>query len=198
MSVESGLPVDRFTGDAQTITKETVSGMMRVIGQTKLHYRLDTDPSLTMDKIESRVKLLKATEGIDVVFIDYLQFMTTKQAYKGQTRENMIAEDARRMKILARELDIIVYCAAQLNDEVKADDVPETHHFRESKGPVNHADIILMMNAPNGISHDPTQREEIQDRHLYNRKWRGVGAFSRPFELRFRGATQQFLTNNEV
>ena len=193
MAASSGLSVDRFTGDSKTITKETVSGMMRVMNDVTPNLRLDTDPSLSIDKIESRCKLLKATSGLDVVFVDYLQFLNSRQAYKGQTRENMIAEDARRLKILARELDIVVYCAAQLNDEVKAEEVPEVHHFRESKGPVNHADIILMMNAPEGVAHDPSKPNETQVRHLYNRKWRGVGAFTAPFGLKFKGSTQQFL-----
>ncbi len=192
MAVMSGVEFKNFTGDSRTITKGTVSAMQRVLEDDKPKLRIDTEPSLSVDIIEYRCRVLKATKGLDVVFVDYLQFLHSKQT-KMQTREQVISEDARRIKVLARELDVVLYLLVQLNDEVQPHEIPELRHIRESKGPVNHADIIWLMSAPDGIDHDPTAESGIQRRQLWNRKWRGVGAFSVPFELKFKGSTQQFL-----
>jgi replicative DNA helicase len=110
----------------------------------------------------------------------------------------MLADDARRIKVLARQLDIVIYLLVQLNDEVAPEDTPEIRHIRESKGPSNHADVILLMSAPDGISHNPTDENNhnhTQRRHLWVRKWRGVGAFSEPLNLSFNGASQRFINH---
>lgn len=196
MAVMSGLPTKHFTGDSRTIDNQTIKAMGAVTRGTIPHIRIDTEPNLSVDLIESRCRYTKETEGLDVVFIDYLQFLNAKQAYKGQNREQMLADDARRIKVLARQLDVVIYLLVQLNDEVAPEDTPEIRHIRESKGPSNHADIILLMSAPDGISHNPTDENNAkhnQRRHLWVRKWRGVGAFSEPLNLCFNGASQRFI-----
>ena len=190
MAVMSGVRTSDFSG-AQQITAGMVKSMKQVLDD-KPTVRIDTEPNLSVDTISHRCRILKATKGLDVVFVDYLQFLNTK-TQKGQTREQAISEDARALKVLARELDVVLYLLVQLNDEVQPHEIPELRHIRESKGPVNHADIIWLMSAPDGIDHDPTSESGIQRRQLWNRKWRGVGAFSIPFELKFKGSTQQFL-----
>jgi replicative DNA helicase len=137
--------------------------------------------------------LLAATKGIDVVFVDYLQFMSTKSR-PGQSREQLVADDARRLKILARQLDIVIYLLVQLNDEITPEQEPLLSHLRESKGPANHADCVLLISAPDGIAHDPSAASFATTKRLiWNRKWRGSGAFNKAIQIEFRGATQQFI-----
>ena len=193
MAVLSGLPTSVFTGDHKTVAKSTVSKMVGVLRRPLPAVRIDTEPNLSVDRIESKCRLLKATKGLDVVFVDYLQFLNSRQSYKGQTREMMLSEDARRLKVLARELDVVLYLLIQLNDEIKPEEAPEMCHVRESRGPINHADIVLLMSAPDGIAHDPTNPNGTHRRMLWNRKWRGVGAFHQAIALSFRGSSQQFL-----
>ena len=196
MAVMSGLPAKLFTGDSRTIEAGTIKAMTRTMTGVIPDIRIDTEPNMSVDLIESRCRYAKETEGLDVVFIDYLQFLNSRQAFKGQNREQMLADDARRIKVLARQLDVLIYLLVQLNDEVAPEDTPEICHIRESKGPANHADVILLMSAPDGISHDPTDSgndRAIQRRHLWVRKWRGVGAFSAPINLHFNGSSQRFL-----
>lgn len=193
MSVMSGHPTEKFR-DSDHLEKGTKDAMMRVMSGDIPDLRIDTEPNLSVGLIESKCQLLKATQGVDVVIIDYLQFLKTNGT-KGQNREQMVAEDARRIKVMARQLNIVVYLLVQLNDEISVEEEPEVKHMRESKGPANHADITLLMSAPDGISHDKNAAGGTQKRSLWNRKWRGVGAFKQPFDLTFKGSTQQFLNS---
>ena len=195
MAVMSGLPTSAFTGDSRTVDRRTVSGVQRVLRGKIPTVRIETEPNLTVDRIEVQCRLLKATKGLDAVFVDYLQFLSSRPSFKGQTREGMISEDARRLKVMARQLDIVLFLLVQLNDEIGPEDAPEMRHLRESRGPINHADIVLMMSAPDGIAHDPTDPTATQTRLLWNRKWRGVGAFQQAVGLNFKGSTQQFLND---
>jgi len=193
MAVAAGVPTSHFGGDARQTEKGTANAMIRTISGSIPNVRIDTEPNLTCDRIESKCRLLAATKGVDVVFVDYLQFMSTKSR-PGQNREQLVADDARRLKILARQLDIVIYLLVQLNDEITPEQEPLLIHLRESKGPANHADCVLLMRAPEVIAHDPSASAyTTTKRLLWNRKWRGSGAFTKPIPLDFRGATQQFF-----
>lgn len=193
MAVAGSIATKHFTADTSELNRGVSLGMHRVLAGKIPDVRIDTSPHLTCDIIEQKCRLLKATQGLDVVFVDYLQFMGTRSR-QGSTREQLVSEDARRLKVLARELDVVLYLLAQLSDDIKPEDRPEMSNLRESRGPANHADIVLLMYAPKGIAHDPDNPNSLQQRYLVNAKWRGVGAFSDPFNLRFKGSTQQFLS----
>ena len=193
MAVMGGIETKHFTGDVKAMESGTMKAMQRVMAGRIPSVRIDTEPNLTADRIEAKCRLLKATKGLDVVIVDYLQFMASK-GKPGQNREQTVAEDARRLKVMARQLGIVIYVLIQLSDDVSPEDEPEMRHIRESRGPVNHADIVLLMSAPNGIAHDPTNPTELQDRLIWNRKWRGVGAFQQAIALKFKGSTQQFIS----
>jgi len=193
MAVAASVPTSAFAGDARQIGKGTAAAMLRTLSGAIPDVRIDTDPNLTCDRIEAKCRLLAATKGIDVVFVDYLQFMSTKSR-PGQNREQLVADDARRLKILARQLDIVIYLLVQLNDEIAPEQEPLLSHLRESKGPANHADCVLLISAPDGIAHDPSASEYATAKRLiWNRKWRGSGAFNKAIQIEFRGATQQFI-----
>lgn len=172
-----------------------VSAIMGQLRNPIPNIRIDTEPRLTVELIELRCRYLKQTQGLDVVFCDNLQYFASKQGFKGETREQSLSSQALRLKHLARELGIVIYLLCQLNDNVTADEEPNVEHLRESKGPAAHADGILLMSAPDGISTPQSGETGMQRRHLWNRKWRMTGAHSHPFEIRFDGKSQHFLAD---
>lgn len=160
----------------------------------RLPLHIDTSGRQTMETISAKCRLAKATRGLDVILVDYIQLLATKPGYRTQTREQIISEDAAELKRLARELNCVLYVGAQLSDAAGIDPTtpPEMHHVRECKAIANHADVFLGMSAPEGVEHDPTAAPRGVLRDIWNRKWRGVGAFSRPFQMNFHGSTQRF------
>ena len=192
MAVLTGYAAKNFTGQKESNLFTGLSKKMIEAATTAPDIRIDTTASLSIEVIENRARYLKQTKGLDVIFVDYLQFLQGDQQ-RGQNREQQVSEQARRLKILARELDVSLYLLVQLNDEISPEEAPEIRHIRESKGPSNHADCILLMSSPNGIGHDPSNSEtQRQLRQLWNRKWRGVGAMTKPINLDFHGPTQKF------
>jgi len=190
MAVMSGVPVELLCKQEGGASVGTMRAMGRVMSATIPDVRIDTEAGISVEMIETRCRVLKSTRGLDVIAVDYLQFLATRPQ-KGQTREQVISEDARRLKVLARSLDCVLYLLVQLNDQIDVTEEPTLAHIRESKGPSNHADVVWLMSAPDGIDHDPMEPDKPQRRLLWNRKWRGVGAFSRPWNLTLDGPTQR-------
>lgn len=205
-AVISGVPMQKLTR-RNAPEKGDMSKLMGAVelwskknpeGEFNVKITYDNTPSLTLSKIESSCRLMKATTGLDIIFVDYLQMIQASGAENKDVkiREQIVSRDALRLKVLARQLGIVVYVLAQLNDEVKQTDEPQMTHIRESRGPANHSDVVLLLSAPpEGIGHDPNQSDKtITTRLLWNRKWRGVGTWTNPVELQFHGATQRFWT----
>jgi replicative DNA helicase len=192
MAVLTGFPTKSFCGKKkETLTKLLCEKMIDA-SRNVPDVSIDTTASLSVEMIENRCRYIKQTKGLDVIFIDYLQLLQGDMA-RGQNREQYVSEQARRIKVLARELDCAIFMLVQLNDEVAPEDVPEIRHLRESKGPANHADCVMLLQAPNGIGHKSNQgAEERQLRHIWNRKWRGVGASDEAWAIDFHGQTQRF------
>lgn len=82
----------------------------------------------------------------DMIIIDYLQLMQTRQV-KGRTRDGELSELTRSLKLLAKELDVPVIVLSQLNREVekRANKRPCLADLRESGAIEQDADLVLML-----------------------------------------------------
>jgi replicative DNA helicase len=106
---------------------------------------IDDSPMLTALQLRAKARRLKAAQNIECVFLDYLQLMT----YSGRadSRQEQITEISRGIKAMARELNVPVICAAQLN-RGPAD--RETHRprisdLRESGSIEQDADVVMLL-----------------------------------------------------
>ena len=77
--------------------------------------------------------------------IDYLQLIEPDNAK--DPRQEQVAQIARRLKGLARELKIPVLCLAQFNRQAEAskDNRPRLSHLRESGAIEQDADVVLFV-----------------------------------------------------
>lgn len=108
-----------------------------------------TDRSgLRVNEIAALARRTKRRQGLDLLVIDYLQLI---EPADGRTpREQQVAQISRRLKGLARELDIPVLCLAQLNRQTEAarDNRPRLSHLRESGSIEQDADEVLFIHRP--------------------------------------------------
>ncbi|MCE5280260.1 MAG: replicative DNA helicase [Planctomycetaceae bacterium] len=106
---------------------------------------IDDSPLLTALQLRSKARRLHASHGIKCVFIDYLQLMT----YSGRadSRQEQITEMSRGIKALARELNIPVICAAQLNrgPADRPSHRPRMSDLRESGSIEQDADVVSLL-----------------------------------------------------
>lgn len=106
---------------------------------------IDDTPGLTVREIRSRCRRVKAERGLDIVYIDYLQLM--EGTGKSESRQQEISQISRRLKDLARELDIPVITLSQLSraPEQRTDHRPILSDLRESGAIEQDADIVMFL-----------------------------------------------------
>jgi replicative DNA helicase len=106
---------------------------------------IDDTGVLTILQLRAKARRLKAAHDIRAVFVDYLQLMT----YTGRSdsRQEQITEISRGIKALARDLDIPIIVAAQLNrgPEDRTYHRPRMSDLRESGSIEQDADLILLL-----------------------------------------------------
>jgi len=141
-------------------------------------YVSDNTRVSTLD-IRAKADKLKATKGLDFLFIDYLQLISADQP-KNKNRENIIAEISRAVKIMAKELNIPVCILCQLNREVtkrKGDDrYPQLSDLRESGAIEQDADVVMFVHRDwvVGLIQDENGESTENKADLIVRKWRNA------------------------
>lgn len=109
---------------------------------------LDDQPALGIDQIKARAIRAQKTHKIDVIFIDYIQLVTSKR--NNEARHLEIADISRKCKEIAKELKVPIIALAQLNREIekRTDKRPFISDLRESGSLEADADEILLLHRP--------------------------------------------------
>lgn len=118
------------------------------------------DESVSLNDIKARCKLLKTTENISVVIIDYLQLIRTNNKRDG--REQEVAFISRELKLMAKELKITVIVLSQLSraPELRSDHRPMMSDLRESGSIEQDADEVIL------LYRDDYYNKESEDRGI--------------------------------
>ena len=104
---------------------------------------IDDTPAISNFELRARARRLKASKGLGLVVVDYLQLMTSR-AGKMDSREREISEISRGLKAMAKELHVPVIALSQLNRGVenRTDKRPQLADLRESGAIEQDADIV--------------------------------------------------------
>src|SRR5208283_6065388 len=96
-------------------------------------------------------------KGLKIIFIDYLQLIEPDN--RRDSRQEQVANISRRLKFLARELEIPVIALAQVNrsSEDRQDHRPRLADLRESGSIEQDSDTVLMLHRPD--RYEPGQHE---------------------------------------
>lgn len=110
---------------------------------------IDDRGGLNIAEIEAQTLRLQAEHGIDLLIIDYVQLIAGSGNLKARRQEE-VAEVSRRLKRLARQLDIPVVGCAQLNRGAadQAHHAPRLEHLRESGALEQDTDIVVLIHRP--------------------------------------------------
>lgn len=104
---------------------------------------VDESPGLTMSQVRQRARRLKAEHpDLALIVVDYIQLMGG--SHRGQPREQVVAENARGLKNLAKELNVTVLGLSQLNRQVEGrpNKRPQLSDLRESGEVEQAADVV--------------------------------------------------------
>lgn len=117
---------------------------------------IDDSPQQSMTTIAAKARQLRRRYQIGIVIIDYLQLIEPDD--RRLPREQQISGITRRLKFLAKELEIPVVALAQLNRgvEQREDKRPRLADLRESGAIEQDADCVLLLHRPD--AYDPEDR----------------------------------------
>jgi len=116
---------------------------------------IDDSSSLTVEQIGRAARGVKRKRGrLDLVCVDYAQIVAASSPRLD--RREHVEHVSRSLKRLARELEVPVLCAAQLNRtaENRADGKPKLSDLRESGALEQDADRVVMLWRPPGQDKD--------------------------------------------
>jgi replicative DNA helicase len=116
-------------------------------------------PLKVIDESSSHLSQIAASaraerrHGLRLLILDYLQLLRPDD--ERVHREQQVAGMSRTLKRLARELDIVVVCLAQLNRDIESRDrkQPRLSDLRESGSIEQDADVVLFLDRP--ATYDP-------------------------------------------
>jgi replicative DNA helicase len=106
---------------------------------------IDDTPDLTPMDLRSKCRRIKASHGLDLVIVDYLQLMET--GLRPESRVQEITYISRWLKKLAREMKVPVLALAQLSrsPEQRKDRRPMLSDLRESGAIEQDADVVIFL-----------------------------------------------------
>lgn len=109
---------------------------------------IDDSTLNTPSDILSKCRKLKRESGLDLIMIDYLQLMYSDK--KTDNRQQEVSDISRRMKVLAKELDVPVLLLSQLSRAVESrtSKKPVLSDLRESGAIEQDADIVMFIHKP--------------------------------------------------
>lgn len=102
--------------------------------------------AVTLPDMRSRLRQLHRQQPLDLVLVDYLQLMSGSGGRR-QSRAEQVGELSRGLKGLARELNVPIIAASQLNREVehRSPPIPQLSDLRESGDIEQDADIVMFI-----------------------------------------------------
>jgi replicative DNA helicase len=105
---------------------------------------VDDSPGLTVTEIRAKARRMRRRPGLGLIIVDYLQLM---QGSGGENRQQEIAQISRSLKNLARELNVPIVAASQLNRalETREDKRPRLGDLRESGAIEQDADVVMFI-----------------------------------------------------
>ena len=116
-----------------TLAEQDWTKMSAALGRlSEAPLYIDDSANITLMEMRAKCRRLKARQGLGLVIIDYLQLMQSPR--RSENRQQEVSEISRGLKILAKELEVPVMCASQLNRavETRHDKRPFLGDLRES------------------------------------------------------------------
>lgn len=159
---------------------------------------IDDASTRTVSQIAACARLLKRRDNLGLLVVDYLQLISPDD--RKMPREQQVATMTRSLKRLAKDLEIPIILAAQLNREVEKREggKPKLSDLRESGAIEQDADVVVFIHRP-GQSDPKADQSEAT---LLIRKARG--GMTRDIDLvcdlsvmRFREKAPEHLVNQD-
>lgn len=109
--------------------------------------RIWAPPHATLPEIRAASRHAKATTGLQLLVVDYIQIVRPTADERRMQRHEQIGAVTAGLKSLAKELDIVVVALAQLKRDADNEE-PKLSHLRESGSIEQDADAVWLIHHP--------------------------------------------------
>ena len=181
------------------ITDEEFADILNKADILSANNRIFTDctSAITLTEVRNRVRKIKQTHGLDIVFLDHIGLMKSEEKAESRTRE--ISVFAKGLKSIAMEYDVVVIALAQLNREVERRAIkrPMLSDLNESGSLEQDSDVVIGLYREDYYDQDKkttTQRtsEDLELIILKNRDG-ASGSITMNFDTRTQRITEPFI-----
>jgi replicative DNA helicase len=133
--------------------RHALGGANHALRTARLH--VDDTPTRTLSQVAANARRIKSRHGLGLLIVDYIQLIEG-QRMKGESRQEEVARISKKLKAIARELDVPVIALAQLNREVEGrpNSRPRLSDLRESGQLEADADVVILLDRPDLRSPD--------------------------------------------
>ncbi len=121
-----------------------IAAASAALNQTQIY--IDDNPMLSVSDMNAKCRRV---DNLGLVVIDYLQLMTSAggPGRSGDSRQQVVSDISRSLKIMAKDLNVPILCLSQLSraNESRADKRPMLSDLRESGAIEQDADIVMFL-----------------------------------------------------
>ncbi len=160
ISMEAKVPIEKFNKKGLGPDDEKVVSVFEKRIKDMPFY-IDDTTSLSIEQLQIKAKRLKSTYDIKILFVDYLQLMSSS-VIKGN-REQEISKISRGLKTIAKDLKIPVIALSQLSRAVETrggSKRPLLSDLRESGAIEQDADMVGFLYRPEYYGMDEWDDDE--------------------------------------
>lgn len=188
--------VDLMALRRQTMTEEQLRSVVINLGKlAQMPFYLDDTAALTVEQLRAKAMALHASlslkgEQLDLIIVDYLQLMTPSDlGRRSGTRAEDVSTISRKLKQLARELNVPIIALAQLNRavETRPNRIPMLSDLRDSGSLEQDADLVMFLYREE-VYDARTERKGIAQVHIAKHRNGPLGVIS----LQFHASTQRW------
>lgn len=136
--------IDSYRFHADILNENEKRAAVKAHGEiaTKAKLWIDDSPGRRVSDIAAAARRLKRKKQLDVIVVDYLQLITPDS--RKEPRHEQVGAISRRLKGIAKELDVPVFCLCQLNRQAE-NEKPKLAHLRESGSIEQDADKVMFI-----------------------------------------------------
>ena len=148
-----------------TIANKQQQRLLEVISRiSQAPFFVDDSPARTVLDVAAGARRIKRQNNnrLGLLVIDYLQLLEPDNPR--DPRQEQVARMTRRLKGLARELEVPILCLAQLNRQTEAskDNKPRLSHLRESGAIEQDADVVMFVHREEYFQTNAEERQQYE------------------------------------
>ena len=147
LAMESGVDAWALrTGNLTDSDFEKLGEAMGTLSEAKIY--IDDTPSITVSDLRTKARREAHNQKLGLIIVDYLQLMSGGGRYADSAnRVQEISEISRRLKGVARELNVPLIALSQLSRSVenRSPQIPQLADLRESGSIEQDADVVAFL-----------------------------------------------------